>query len=71
MIDAVRVFSEAVYSLQNIETTPIDCNSNDDDFQHGYTLINKIRTVRFSKQQQCKRINFLLVRVSTMDLQVW
>lgn len=44
MIDAVKVFTDAVYSLGNIETTSIDCNSNN-DWKHGYSLINRIRTV--------------------------
>lgn len=67
MIDAVRVFSDAVYDLRNIETVPIDCNSND-DWKHGYSLVNKIRSVNMSHEKRVefkyKKFDF---RVYTMD----
>lgn len=65
MIDAVRAFSNTVYNSGNIETAVIDCNSND-DFKHGYSLVNKIRPVLQLNKSKVFELKYYLLRVFIM-----
>lgn len=48
MYDAVYLFAKALHDLdtsQQIDINPINCDSSEDTFSHGFSLINYMKVV--------------------------
>lgn len=73
LIDSVHIFLEALKDLwltKSIEGKELYCNVKD-SWEHGYSLINSMKTVRIKNKFSTTRFQFEIFRKLLKDYQVW